>query len=82
MKKKKLSPLLWLLLLPCQLIASGLFIWLGSRLDLYLLTNSNAHGHGAPFFSVLFLLAASVMTLIVFILALFLTIRSFRQRRK
>lgn len=81
MKKKMLSPLLWLLL-PCQLIVSGLFVWLGSRLDLYLFTNPNAHGHGVPFFSVLFLLAASVMTLIVFILALFLTIRGFHRRRK
>ena len=82
MEKKRCHPLFWLLLIPCQLAANIFFVWLGSRLDLYLLTDPKAYGHGIPFFSTLFLLIASAMTLIICIFSIVMTILAFRRRYK
>lgn len=82
MKKKNISPFLWLLLLPIQLLADLLLIRIGTMIDLAIFSNPEAHGHGIPIFSTIFLLAAAVMTLLVFILALVLTIRGIRQQQK
>lgn len=79
--KKEMSPLCWLLLIPFQLLAAGLFFWIGTRLDLALFSHPG-YGHGIPFFSAIFFLIAAVTTLIVFILALVLTIRGFRRRQR
>ena len=80
--KKSLSPLLWLLLIPCQLTAAILFVWVGAQIDLAIFSNPDANGHGIPFFSAIFLLIAAAITLIVILLALVLTIHGFRQRKK
>lgn len=80
MKKEK-SPLLWLLLIPFQLLAGAFFFWIGTRLDLALFSHPG-YGHGVPFFSAIFFLIAVVATILVFILALVLTIRGFRRRQK
>ena len=81
MEKKQASPLLWLLLIPGQLIAGVLFFMLGITLDRMIFSNSG-QGHGMPIFSVLFLLIAAVVTLIVIVLSIVLVIRGYRKRRK
>lgn len=82
MKKKKASPLLWLLLIPGQIIAGIFFVWIGTRIDLALFTNDAGGGHGIPIFSAIFFLIAAAITIIVLILALILTMRAFRQKHK
>ena len=82
MPQKKASPLLWLLLIPGQLVAGGLFIWLGLRIDQAIFSKADTVGHGIPIFSVIFLLAAAVMTLAVFIVSLVLTVRGLRRRKR
>ena len=82
MEKKKSSPLLWLLLIPGQIIAGFLFVRLGTLIDLGIFSGSEGQGHGVPIFSVIFLLVAIVATLAVFILSLILTVRGFRRGRK
>ena len=54
MKRNKVSPLLWLLLIPGQLLASVFFVWIGIRLDLMIFASGEG-GHGIPIFSAIFL---------------------------
>ncbi|MBE6992955.1 MAG: hypothetical protein E7430_10390 [Ruminococcaceae bacterium] len=79
--KKQASPLLWLLLIPGQLIVGILFVFVGTRIDLALFSGSG-YGHGIPIFSVIFLLIAAVVTLIVVVLSIVLVIRGYRKRCK
>ncbi len=80
MKKKKASPLLWLLMIPGQLIVGILFVFVGTRIDLALFSGAEG-GHGIPIFSVIFLLIAAVATLVVLIVAIVLVIRGYRRKR-
>lgn len=82
MQKKKASPLLWLLLIPCQIVAGIFFVWIGTRIDLALFTSEAGGGHGIPFFSAIFFLIAAGGTVVVLILSLVLTIRGFRRLKK
>lgn len=54
MKRNKVSPLLWLLLIPGQLLAGVFFVWIGIRLDLMIFASGEG-GHGIPIFSAIFL---------------------------
>lgn len=54
MKRNKVSPLLWLLLIPGQLLVGIFFVWIGIRLDL-MIFSSGEGGHGIPIFSAIFL---------------------------
>ena len=53
MKRNKVSPLLWLLLIPGQLLAGVFFVWIGIRLDLMIFASGEG-GHGIPIFSAIF----------------------------
>lgn len=79
MKNKKLIPLCWLLLIPCQCVAGMLFFRMGMRLDLMLFSNPVGGGHGIPFFSVIFFLMAAITTVVVFILSVVMTVRGYRK---
>lgn len=81
MEKKQAPPLLWLLLIPIQLIAGVLFFFLGITLD-RIIFSTPGQGHGMPIFSVLFLLIAAVVTLIVVVLVIVLVVRGYRKMRK
>ena len=76
MKRNKVSPLLWLLLIPGQLLAGIFFVWIGIWLD-FMIFSSGEGGHGIPIFSVIFLVIAVAVTIVVLILAVLLTIRGF-----
>ena len=82
MKDKRGSSLFWLLLIPCQLAADVFLVYIGSRIDLMLFSDSEAHGHGIPVFSAIFFLIAVFMTLIVLIMALVMAIRGLHRRQK
>ena len=55
MKQNKVSPLLWLLLIPGQLLAGVFFVWIGICLDLMIFSGGEG-GHGIPVFSAIFFL--------------------------
>lgn len=78
MKRNKVSPLLWLLLIPGQLLAGVFFVWIGIRLDLMIFASGEG-GHGIPIFSAIFFVIAAV-TIVVLILAVVLTIRGFLRK--
>lgn len=82
MEKKQASPLLWLLLIPCQLIVGALFAWSGTLLDRAIYANAEAYGHGVPIFSAIFLLIAAVVTLAVIVFALVKAVRGLRRQRR
>lgn len=78
MKRNKVSPLRWLLLIPGQLLAGVFFVWIGIRLDLMIFASGEG-GHGIPIFSAIFFVIAAV-TIVVLILAVVLTIRGFLRK--
>ncbi len=79
MKQNKVSPLLWLLLIPGQLLAGVFFVWIGMCLDLMIFSGGEG-GHGIPVFSAIFFLIAAAVTIVVLILAVALTIRGFLRK--
>ena len=84
---KKKSPalaLLWLLLIPVQLLLDVVLISAGAMLDVSLRSaGSGEHlGHMIPFFSVIFMLAAGLFTLIAIILAIVLSIVRYSKIKK
>ncbi len=79
MKQNKVSPLLWLLLIPGQLLAGVFFVWIGICLDLMIFSGGEG-GHGIPVFSAIFSLIAAAVTIVVLILAVVLTIRGFLRK--
>ena len=78
MKRNKESSLLWLLLIPGQLLVSIFFVWIGIRLD-FMIFSGGEGGHGIPVFSAIFFVIAAV-TIVVLILAVVLTIRGFLRK--
>jgi hypothetical protein len=76
MKRNKESSLLWLLLIPGQLLVSIFFVWIGIRLD-FMIFSGGEGGHGIPVFSAIFFVIAAAVTIVVLILAVVLTIRGF-----
>ena len=76
MKRNKESSLLWLLLIPGQLLVSIFFVWIGIRLD-FMIFSGGEGGHGIPIFSAIFFVIAAAVTIVVLILAVVLTIRGF-----
>ena len=78
-KKNRVRSLLWLLLIPGQIVLGRLFISFGTVIDEIIFSNPEAQGHGIPIFSVIFLIIAAVVTLIVFVLAIVLTIRGLKK---
>jgi len=82
MKDQRGSSLLCLPLIPCQYAAEEFLVYIGSRIDLMLFSDSEANGHGIPIFSAIFFLIAEFMTLIVLILALVMAIRGLHRRQK
>lgn len=79
--KKRRSPALWLLMIPAQLALGTLFYILGVRIDAGIFSGGG-QGHGAPIFSVLFLIVAAVVTLIVLVLSIILMAVGFSRRSK
>ena len=79
MKRNKVSPLLWLLLIPGQLLVSIFFVWIGIRLD-FMIFSGGEGGHGIPVFSAIFFVIAAAVTIVVLILAVVLTIRGFLRK--
>ena len=79
MKRNKESSLLWLLLIPGQLLVSIFFVWIGIRLD-FMIFSGGEGGHGIPVFSAIFFVIAAAVTIVVLILAVVLTIRGFLQK--
>ena len=75
MKKSKhpVFALLWLLLIPAQLVIDTIIISLAAYGDVSM-ADSHALGHPAPALSILASLAAVVITIIVFIISIILTI--------
>ncbi len=76
MKRNKESSLLWLLLIPGQLLADIFFVAIGIRLD-FMIFSGGEGGHGIPVFSAIFFVIAAAVTIVVLILAVVLTIRGF-----
>jgi len=79
---KKCNPakaLLFLLIIPAQLILGILFVLLGVYVDSQVLFSNagSAQGHPFPAFSLVFSLIAAVVTIIAIIAAVILTITSF-----
>ena len=79
MKRNKESSLLWLLLIPGQLLVSIFFVWIGIRLD-FMIFSGGEGGHGIPVFSAIFFVIAAAGTIVVLILAVVLTIRGFLRK--
>ena len=79
MKRNKESSLLWLLLIPGQLLVSIFFVWIGIRLD-FMIFSGGEGGHGIPVFSAIFFVIAAAVTIVVLILAVVLTIRGFLRK--
>ncbi len=79
MKRNNGSSLLWLLLIPGQLLVSIFFVWIGIRLD-FMIFSGGEGGHGIPVFSAIFFVIAAAMTIGVLILAVVLTIRGFLRK--
>ena len=74
-KQNPLTALLWLLLIPAQLIAGALFILLGTVLDSYIFSGAGSgQGHPAPFLTLIFALLAGGATVIIIIVSIVLTI--------
>ena len=61
MKRNKESSLLWLLLIPGQLLVSIFFVWIGIRLD-FMIFSGGEGGHGIPVFSAIFFVIAAAVT--------------------
>ena len=76
MKKSPLKALLWILLIPGQLILDAIFFSLGASLDSALFSNraEDAVGHGMPVFTMLIGIVLAVVTILVIIVAIILTI--------
>ncbi len=79
MKRNNGSSLLWLLLIPGQLLVSIFFVWIGIRLD-FMIFSGGEGGHGIPVFSAIFFVIAAAVTIVVLILAVVLTIRGFLRK--
>ena len=79
--KNKHSPFFRLLLIPLQIVIGFLFILSGFLLDRLMFIKPTGNGHGIPFFSVIFMLIAAVVTVIVIITAVILTAVSFHKQR-
>ena len=79
MKRNNGSSLLWLLLIPGQLLVSIFFVWIGIRLD-FMIFSGGEGGHGIPVFSAVFFVIAAAVTIVVLILAVVLTIRGFLRK--
>ncbi len=79
MKRNNGSSLLWLLLIPGQLLVSIFFVWIGIRLD-FMIFSGGQGGHGIPVFSAIFFVIAAAVTIVVLILAVVLTIRGFLRK--
>ena len=79
MKRNNGFSLLWLLLIPGQLLVSIFFVWIGIRLD-FMIFSGGQGGHGIPVFSAIFFLIAAAVTIVVLILAVALTIRGFLRK--
>ena len=79
MKKRK--ALLWLLLIPAQLLLGALFTLLGAVIDSAIFSGGG-QGHGIPLCTVLFPLIAAAVTVIVIVFALVKTIRGLRLARR
>ena len=78
MKRNNGFSLLWLLLIPGQLLVSIFFVWIGILLD-FMIFSGGEGGHGIPVFSAIFFVIAAV-TIVVLILAVVLTIRGFLRK--
>ena len=83
-KKSPARALLWLLLIPGQLLLDAGLITAGTMLDVSLQSGGSGDhmGHMVPFFSVIFILAAGLFTLIAVILAIVLTIVRYSKIKK
>ena len=79
MKRNNGFSLLWLLLIPGQLLAGIFFVWIGIRLD-FMIFSGGEGGHGIPIFSAIFFVIAAVVTIVVLILAVVLTIQGFLRK--
>ena len=79
MKRNNGFSLLWLLLIPGQLLVSIFFVWIGIRLD-FMIFSGGEGGHGIPVFSAIFFVIAAAVTIVVLILAVVLTIRGFLRK--
>ena len=79
MKRNNGFSLLWLLLIPGQLLVSIFFVWIGIRLD-FMIFSGGQGGHGIPVFSAIFFVIAAAVTIVVLILAVVLTIRGFLRK--
>ena len=78
---KKTHPVLWLLLIPAQLIIDILLIAGASWLDLKI-NGSDASGHGFPVIAVIAFLVLGVITAVVIILSIILMIKGIRAKKK
>lgn len=79
MKRNNGFSLLWLLLIPGQLLAGIFFVWIGILLD-FMIFSGGEGGHGIPVFSAIFFVIAAAVTIVVLILAVVLTIRGFLRK--
>ena len=69
---KKRAPWLWLLLIPAQAVADVVLVVLGLFLDSLVFSHPSpdAGGHGFPALTLLFFLAAAVISVVVLIVSL------------
>ena len=70
--KKKPSPVLWLLLIPAQLVLDVILFWLAVFVDTAILPDPNALGHPAPALTLISVIVLPVITIIVGIIAIIL----------
>lgn len=75
-KKSPCRALLWLLLIPGQIVVGTAFVALGAYMDSVMFSHPapDTMGHGMPVFSLIFAIVAFVVTIIIVILSIIITI--------
>ena len=75
-RKSPLKALLWMLLIPGQLLLDVIFFSLGASMDAALFSNrpEGAVGHAMPVFTMLIGTVVAIVTIIVILVAIILTI--------
>jgi len=79
--KRNRHPLMYLLRIPVLLLVSICLIVVGSLLDTWLFSGSEAVGHGVPVFTMLFFAVAVIVFLVGVIAAVAKMIKAFRNRK-
>ncbi len=69
---------LWLLLIPAQAVIDILLIALGTHLDTSV-ADSSQPGHPAPAFTLVFFIAAALISVVVVIVSVILTAKRYRR---